>query len=480
MKPWGMMQRLARAAAAVVEEGLVLYLRPGGVAGETTFTDSGPLARAIARQRSETVESDVDAPSGAVAHFPAGTVGLRLAHIADDNPLDGAFQLDWKLKLDSNYRSSALPIFGVCDGATYSQAYEWAVFVGANFIQFYYGSRGNNQAHMRFFFPDLIDLRGFYGLQVDLSIARNAAGDWGAWLNGNPSTLYQTSPSGSGVRFGSITSGQPNNPVNLGATSIPYSWLGGNMSGVLASNDVGYNINELKYVVGGSREIGAAYTPNYPSDPLPESVTAPVLLKLTFDEWPPVDHGTFSLSVNVSGSISQDTTDAVSGAGSMARGVGYNYVNVYDTSASIGLRNFWLRGWVKPDSIGGGGQQIFFDNRRVDNGASGFSLSHNPTHGTIKWSPVDNVIYKRTTDNLLTAGAWNFVEYVRIDGIGYFLVNGKLFMSNVDVNAYDSPWQLLGGATYSPRGAAGMPGKYDQWVLSIGSDGPTEDYFLGA
>ena len=441
---------------------IVLYLRPAGDDGDTTFIDESALARAITRLSSETVEADSDAPSGTVAYFPVSSTGLRLAHVSSDDARSGAFQVDWKHKLATQFTTNSMTVFTIAEVGTYGQQYEWSVLVGANYIQFYFGQRGYNQAHYQFYFGENIDLRvNATGQQMDMSFARDASGHLGAWINGIPSTHYRYSPSSSGVSFGAITEGTPVNTVDLGATSIPYAWIGGSAGGVHAGNDIAYSLNELTYNVGGSREIGVSYTPVYPSDPID---TDDVLVDLQFNAYSLVDSSPYAQAVTEYGSITYN------GDGTITRNSGNSAVYT-STSPAPRLRNFYILIKFTPSSTGG--EQIFIDTRRIDNGQGGVAILTHPTFNTVVSLPSGN---SGNSGVMPTIGVENLIEYSRVDFVGYLFLNGVLIATLPDANDHHSPVFCVGGATYSPVGAAGTPGWIYNYATSVIGTGHTDDY----
>lgn len=439
-----------------IEGDIVLYLRPAGDDGDTTFIDGSALARTITRLSSETVEADSDAPAGTVAYFPVSSTGLRLAHTSVDDARSGAFQVDWKHKLATQFAANYMVVFTVGDAGTFGQQYEWAVMVEANCIRLYFGQRGSNQAHYLFYFGENIDLRtNAANQQFDMSLARDASGHIGAWINGTPSTHYRYSPSSSGVSFGPITEGTPVNTVDLGATSIPYAWIGGSAGGIHAGNDIAYSLNELTYNVGGSREIGVSYTPVYPSDPID---TDDVLVDLQFNAYPLVDSSPYAQAVTEYGSITYN------GDGTITRNSGYSAVYT-STSPAPRLRNFYILIKFTPSSTSG--EQIFLDTRRIDNGQGGVAILVHPTFNTVASLPSGN---SGNSGVLPTIGVENLIEYSRVDFVGYLFLNGVLIATLPDANDYHSPVFCVGGATYSPVGAAGTPGWiYNYAKLCIGT-----------
>lgn len=440
-----------------VDGDVVFYLRPAGTDGDITFTDESGLSRAITRTGSETVESDGDAEAGTVLHIPVSSPGLRLAHIAADDARTGAFQVDWKLKLPAPFVTNSMTIFTIAEVGTYGQAYEWSVLVGADYIQLYFGMRGYNQAHYQFYFGENIDLRAnnIVGEQMDMSLARDASGNIGAWFNGIPSTRYRYSPTAVSVSFGAITTGTPVNTVDLGATAIPYAWIGGSAGGVHAGNDIAYDLNEVTYNVGGARAIGVAYTPVYPSDPIP---TDDVLVDLQFNAYPLVDSSPYAQAVTEYGSITYN------GDGTITRNSGYSAVYT-STSPAPRMRDFYIEMKFTPSSTGG--EQIFVDTRRIDNGQGGIAILTHPTFNLVASLPSGN---SGNSGVMPTIGVENLVEYSRVDLVGYLFLNGVLIATLPDANDYHSPVFCVGGATYSPVGAAGTPGWiYNYAKLCIGT-----------
>ena len=445
-----------------VEGDIVLYLRPAGDDGDTTFVDESALARTITRLSSETVEADSDAPAGTVAYFPVSSTGLRLAHVSSDDARSGAFQVDWKLKLATQFATNFMTVFTVAEAGTFGQQYEWSVLVGANYIQMYFGQRGYNQAHYQFYFGENIDLSAnAAGQQMDMSFARDASGNIGAWINGTPSTHYRYSPSATGVSFGAITEGTPVNTVDLGATSIPYAWIGGSAGGAHAGNDIAYSLNELTYNVGGSREIGVSYTPVYPSDPID---TDDVLVDLQFNAYPLVDSSPYAQAVTEYGSITYN------GDGTVTRDSGYSAVYT-STSPAPRMRNFYILVKFTPSSTGG--EQIFIDTRRIDNGQGGVAILVHPTFNTVASLPSGN---SGNSGVMPTIGVENLIEYSRVDFVGYLFLNGVLIATLPDTNDYHSPVFCVGGATYTPVGAAGTPGWIYHYATLVVGTGHTDDY----
>lgn len=449
-----------------------LYLRPGGASGDVTFTDSSSLARPITRTGAEVVESDSDSVLGTVVHIPAGSSGLQIAHAAADNMRAGAFQIDWKFKNHAAHSGDPLCIIGCIDNGRYGREYEWGVFVGPNYLQIYYGKRGSNQAHVRIFFRPNLDLRDVVGEQIDMSVGRDASGNWCAWVMGQPSIAYQVSPSSSGISFGAVTVGTYNNNVDFGDNDIRYLWVGGNAGGATWSPTIAYDISELSLTVGACRTVGAAYSPDYPSAAID---TDGIVYKLNFDESPFIDSGPNSLTVNTTGAVSYSTAEHASGVGSMYRGGGNSGVYVTDVKLNPRMKDFYVRLRLKPDSSSGS-EQIFFDSRNISNGQGGFAMTWHPSNGVLKWCPMDGYVLHRYSSDTLDPSNWVEVEYSRVGFIGRLFLGGEMIASYTDTNDYGTgSVAFFGGATYTPLGAAGMPGHYDACEMAIGN-GHTSSY----
>ena len=244
---------------------VVLQIHPGGSPGDTAIYDSSSYARTLARVGSTIqVVADTDAPGGtALAYDGSVSCAYTAATSAELDMRAGPFQLDFKLKLSSGLTDGGqlCTILSMTKG-DFWVAYEWAVFVQRDYIMFYHGTRGANQSQVRFYYPGAVDLSSAGGVQHDFSIGRDASGNWGAWLDGIRCSDYQFADLASSLYFGSKTTGAFNLSRDFGAYASSVSGQALRVGNLFESGlAFAGRLNELRYIVGGCRDVASNYTP---------------------------------------------------------------------------------------------------------------------------------------------------------------------------------------------------------------------------
>ena len=244
---------------------VVLQIHPGGAPGDTAIIDTSSYARTLTRVGTTIqVVADSDAPGGTALDYD-GTVSCAYT-AATSSELDmraGAFQIDFKLKLDAGITDGGqlCAVVSMTKG-DFGVSYEWGLFVQRDYITFYHGVRGSTQSQIRFYYPGGADLSSAGGVQHDFSLGRDASGNWGAWLDGGRCPDYQFADLGGGLSFGPKTTGTFNLSRDFGAYASSVSGQALFIGNFFASG-LGFagHLNELRYAVDQCRDVTSNYTP---------------------------------------------------------------------------------------------------------------------------------------------------------------------------------------------------------------------------
>lgn len=250
MKPWQMAKRFGAGGGGgggdlhFAKVALLLHFE--GADGAAVFTDSSSHARTgtvVGGAKLSTTSPLTGSASGAFAG-----VGdyVYYAHDAADDVGTGAFCIECEGKFSS--LSSYVPLIGA--GYYSSGADEFTFFVQDGlYLNFYFGRRGTNQAHIQFLPPASLAT----GTKYKLAVRRDASGNWAGYVDGVKCSQWRYSPPNSGVSFGAWTAGEPNNLINLSV---------GNNVWVASHPALGVSgkLDELRLTVGEGRYTGD-YTP---------------------------------------------------------------------------------------------------------------------------------------------------------------------------------------------------------------------------
>lgn len=227
----------------------VLLLHFDGADGSTTITDSSSYAHSCTAAGAAAISTDVAEMFGGAALQIVS--GADCVDIPDHAAFDfGAGEVVWDFWLSLTNAGGGTLISKA--STTSGLAHEWALFIGAEYATFYYGTRGSSQFNLRLFWPSTWPLN----TRVRGSVQRNAAGEWACHLNGVRGTRYQVAPLASSLSFGAVTTGTYTDAFNVGTTTNAVK------VGNFAPVDVpqpGY-IDELRMSVGDGA-WGASYTP---------------------------------------------------------------------------------------------------------------------------------------------------------------------------------------------------------------------------
>lgn len=252
----------------IVGGDIVLLVRPGGAAGDTTITDESPVGRTLTRLGSTVVVSSSHAPGGTALGIADSYSGYYMTHTSDMNPRGGAFQIEGSIEFSAAPGTEQFATVLFIGDGSYYDSYEWGIFVHGNYLRFYWGVRGSSQAVLRFHYPGDITLSA--GVRYNFSVGRDSSGNWGGWLNGGRCPKYYVrglapSPPPDSTSTSPIT-GTYNSTLDLGDTTAAINpvYLG-SVFGV----DVGARNtkqDQICFTVGGSRDVSRNYTVD---DPLP-------------------------------------------------------------------------------------------------------------------------------------------------------------------------------------------------------------------
>lgn len=245
----------------------VLQLHCNGDDASPTLTDSSSYARTMTRVGTAEIDTAQSVFGGASAYIPASTNGWTTPGHSSLDMRAGAFQFDWRQRLAANLTSTSQPdtVAAMMNGDTW--AYEWALLVWRNYIQFYYGQYSVSSGGIRWLLPAGFDFGTLGGTFVALSVARTSAGNWGAWIDGARCTQYQYKVQSSASSWGSVVTGTCNDSADIGASSGKLFNLGRYRD--LSGNAVTKHIDEFRYVVGQCRDVTSGYTPR--TTPFPDS-----------------------------------------------------------------------------------------------------------------------------------------------------------------------------------------------------------------
>lgn len=261
------MNAAAPGADGITFANVQLLLHCDGTDGATTLTDSSSFARTMTRYGSAEIDTAQSVFGGSSLYIPGSTSGFSCVSDADLDPRTGAFQLDWRHRLAANLTSTSQPdtVMAMVNGDTWF--YEWAVVVDRNYIRFYYGRRGITAGGIRWLLPPGYDFGALGGMQVACSLARDASGNWGAWIQGERCLDYQFAAQVASPVWGSVNTGTFNDAFDIGASGARLLNVGSFFT--FSGLSVDKHIDELRYVVGESRNVFANYTPL--ATPFPES-----------------------------------------------------------------------------------------------------------------------------------------------------------------------------------------------------------------
>lgn len=253
MKPWEMMRRFGPVSSGggtsdphFAKVALLLHFE--GANNSTSFIDSSGFARTGTAAGAAKLSTSSPLTGGASGVFTGAGDYVQYPHNTADNVGTGAFCIEAQAALSSF--PAYTPLLG--KGA-YDIGYgEWTLFVGGNaYLSFYYGIRGTNQAQIRFILPTTL----VAGESHKFCVRRDNDANWAAYLDGVKCAEYQFSPPAGGASFGPVTSGEPNNALDLPGS-------GGSLW-VAAHPDLGLTgkLDELRFTVGEGRYTGS-YTPD--------------------------------------------------------------------------------------------------------------------------------------------------------------------------------------------------------------------------
>lgn len=252
---------------------VALLLHGDGANDSYTLVDSSQYARTMTHVGStggigHRIRTGQSVFGGASIYMEGGTAGGWETPAGPTLDMRaGAFQFDWRYRLDANLTDANQPdaIASMVDGSSWP--YEWSVLMHRYFLRFYFGRRGVNNKTIRFFLPPGYDLGSMGGVWAACSIARDATGHWGAWLNGIATTDYQTGSLSPTENYGSLTTGTYVDAWDFGDSTGRTFKVGsfGNFGGLTVAK----HVDDFRYVIGECRPIGVDYTPL--ATPFPDS-----------------------------------------------------------------------------------------------------------------------------------------------------------------------------------------------------------------
>ena len=248
----------------------VLQLHCNGADASSTLTDSSSYARTMTRVGTAEIDTAQSVFGGASAYIPASTNGWTTPGHSSLDMRAGAFQVDWRLRLESGILddsdSQIDVLMAMVDGSSW--AYEWAVIVHRTYLRFYCSIRGVNNRTTRFFLPSGYDMNDYGGAWVPLSIGRDSTGQWGAWIDGHRCPDYQSGNFSSSLSMNSRVNGAIlTDTTDFGASAGKLLNIGRfyTFSGLARTK----HVDELRYVVGQCRDVTSNYTPL--ATPFPDS-----------------------------------------------------------------------------------------------------------------------------------------------------------------------------------------------------------------
>jgi len=240
------------------------------VNGAPGAIDSSSYGRTMTRQGSAVIDTSQSVFGGSSGYIPASTNGWTTPATSDLDMRGGAFQADWCFRPAANIASDTdselHTIMAMVDGGAWN--YEWAIICTRTYLRFYSGLRGVNNKSLRFFYPPGFDFATLGGAWARLSMARDTAGRWGAWVEGHRCPDFQQGIRGSGESYnarvdGAILTDAEDFGDSLGRTlNIGRFWT---FAGLSREK----NLDELRYVTGECRDVTSDYTPL--ATPFPDS-----------------------------------------------------------------------------------------------------------------------------------------------------------------------------------------------------------------
>lgn len=156
---------------------------------------------------------------------------------------DKAFSLETIIKFTSNKTSEMSLLTNIT--STVGLVYEFLIAVQDQFISFYYGIRGSNQAQFRLFWPG--DTVLSLNVEYAIKISRDDDGLWSCYLNGVRGTKYQAAPPGSTLTWGAVTTGDYVNKIDVGSINKPYT-----VGNFIYGYPINGTLREFKYYVGST------------------------------------------------------------------------------------------------------------------------------------------------------------------------------------------------------------------------------------
>lgn len=257
---------------------VALQLHGDGANDSYTLTDSSQYARTMTHTGStggagHRIRTGASVFGGASIYMESGTTGGWTTPAGPTLDMRaGAFQVDFRYRLDTNLTDPNQPdaVVAMVDGTTWG--FEWSVIVHREYLRFYRGTRGINNQTIRFFFPPGVDMATMGGTWCALSIARDASADWGAWFDGTATTDYQTGNLSPTENYLARVNGGTLNDAGQAAHDMGDStgrvFKVGSFGG-FGGLTVGKHVDEFRYVIGACRPIGVDYTPL--ATPFPDS-----------------------------------------------------------------------------------------------------------------------------------------------------------------------------------------------------------------
>lgn len=222
-----------------------------GTNGQTTFTDSSSYAHSLVRVGDTQVATDQSPFGGGSIRFDGSGDYLTIAGGNELCVEAGAFTVEAWVYFTANTTGT---IYARASAS--GVAYEHVFGFNDGRAEFYYGIRGTNQSLTRFFWPSTLTTNTWHHLVIQ----RDGSGNWGAWVDGVPTTTYQTAPLAAALVFGSVINGTYNNAVNLGTGALTNS-VGGTQPGIYVGNNWGSNYRLTK---GIARYSGTFAVPSRP------------------------------------------------------------------------------------------------------------------------------------------------------------------------------------------------------------------------